>query len=154
MRQDEAIKGGRGLAGRLSLGRLAGAGASGVAILAVLLLAIWLFLPMLRANGPTDQAEGDFSHDCCGILRLDHGNILLNGKQKVAFSVGRDPGGPFILPKTYIGAFEDIGFEVDGTRPPIKLRLDRLPEPNTILIREGRKLYLLKREVSRASARY
>ena len=111
---------------------------------AVILFMLATFL-LWRAPGSLDAADGSFAHDCCGTIRLDHGRMFLNEKQAVAYSVGQDAAGPYILPKTYVGAFEDMGFELDGTRPALKLRLDRLPDPSGVLMFEGGKRYVLKR---------
>jgi hypothetical protein len=72
--------------------------------------------------------------------------MVLNHRQTVAYVEARDRIGPYILPKTYVGALEDEGFEVDGTRPSAKLRLDRLPGASTIVIHEGPHPYVFKRQ--------
>jgi hypothetical protein len=116
---------------------------------AAVLLGLFLLWP-----APVDGAEnGVFAHDCCGDLRLEDGRIQLNGKDKVRYAVGRDSAGPYILPRTYVGALEDRGFEVDGTRPPLKLRLDRLPRPDSIALHEGSRLYIFRRESERRGRR-
>jgi hypothetical protein len=114
---------------------------------ALLLLALFLFRP-----APATGAEnGAFAADCCGTLRLEDGRMLLNGRQSVRYAVGRDSAGPYILPATYVGAFEDEGFEVDGTRPTVKLRLDRLPGPTAITLYHGTRPLTFKREAERAA---
>lgn len=51
------------------------------------------------------------------------------------YGVGRGSRGPYLLPRTYYGGGLDArGFEVYGTRPALKLRLDRLPAPESILV--------------------
>lgn len=107
----------------------------------VLLFAIFLSRPAVL-SGPEN---GTFANDCCGTLVLRDGRMVANGKQTIRYSVGQDARGPYVLPDTYVGALEDIGFEVDGTRPPAKLRLDRLPQPTTILLYNGPKPFLFKR---------
>jgi hypothetical protein len=116
--------------------------ALGAAAAALLLLGVFLFRP-----APATGAEnGAFAADCCGTLRLEDGRMLLNGRQSVRYAVGRDSAGPYILPATYVGAFEDEGFEVDGTRPTVKLRLDRLPGPTAIILYRGSKKLRFERE--------
>jgi hypothetical protein len=121
--------------------RLVGAGA----VTAVLLLFGFLLLRPAPAGG---AENGAFTADCCGTLRLEDGRMLLNGKQSVRYTVGRDGQGPYVLPVTYVGAFEDLGFEVDGTRPTVKLRLDRLPAPGGITLYHGTKPMVFRREAN------
>lgn len=90
--------------------------------------------------------EGFFESDCCGTIRLARGRIELNDSQSVRYDVGRDQRGPYLLPRTYVGALEDSGFEVDGTQPPRKLRLDRLPAPQAIELPMGTKSFVFKRK--------
>jgi len=109
------------------------------------LLLFFLFRPGLRV-GPEN---GAFANDCCGTIELRDGGMRLNDKQTVHYAVGRDARGPYILPRTYVGALEDRGFEVDGTRQTARLRLDRLPRPNLILLHEGPTPYVFTREPGR-----
>jgi hypothetical protein len=114
--------------------------AAGVAALA-------LFLFLHRPTAPGGRENAIFENDCCGTLELRDGAMVLNGKQNVAYVVGRDGRGPYILPHVYVGAYEDIGFEVDGTRPATRLRLDRLPRPSSILLYAGARPFLFKSKV-------
>ena len=107
-----------------------------------------LVLLLVVAFGPAPPAgreNGVFANDCCGTVGLRDGAMVLNDKQTVRYTVGRDSRGPYILPRTYVGAVEDIGFEVDGTRPTTRLRLDRLPQPSHILLYAGSTPYLFER---------
>jgi hypothetical protein len=115
---------------------------------AVLVLLFLLFLS--RQAVPAGRENGIFENDCCGTLVLRDGGMILNGKQTVPYIVGRDVRGPYILPRTYVGALEDIGFEVDGTQPSIRLRLDRLPQPSRILLYSGARPFAFKRKVELA----
>jgi hypothetical protein len=115
-----------------------------LAATAVALLLLGFFL--LRPAPATGAENGAYAGDCCGTLRLEDGRMLLNGRQSVRYSVGRDSAGPYILPATYVGAFEDEGFEVDGTRPTVKLRLDRLPGPTAITLYRGTHPLVFERE--------
>ena len=110
---------------------------------AVLLAAFMLRGPGLAA----DAANGSYVHDCCGTLTLDDGVMSFGESRKtVRYSVGRDEAGPYVLPVTYVGPWEERGFEIDGSRPALKLRLDTLPAPATIEIGDGRKIYSLTRK--------
>jgi hypothetical protein len=111
---------------------------------ALLLLLLPLFLHGPAA--PVGRENGAFTQDCCGTLTLRNGGMVLNGKQTVPYVVGEDSRGPYILPSTYVGPFEYRGFEVDGSRPAAKLRLDRLPKPTRILLDGGAKSFLFKRK--------
>ena len=90
--------------------------------------------------------EGFFESDCCGTVRLAGGRMELNDGQSVRYDVGRDEGGPYLLPRTYVGALEDEGFEIDGTQRPRKLRLDRLPAPQSIELPMGTRSFVFKRK--------
>jgi hypothetical protein len=76
--------------------------------------------------------------------------MVLNGRQTLRYDLGRDSKGPYLLPRTYyVGGLDARGFEVDGTRPVQKLRLDRLPRPETIVLPADGGAFLLKRERAR-----
>lgn len=104
---------------------------------------------LYRPAAAAGDADGVFANDCCGTLELRRGRLLLNGKQATRYSLGRDARGPYILPRTYVGGLDPVGFEVDGTRRPTRLRLDRLPRPTRILLREERAQYLFTRREPR-----
>jgi hypothetical protein len=115
-----------------------------VALIAAAGLAAWF---LLLAGRDTDGVEnGVYANDCCGTVRLEGGSLALNDGQRVRYTVERDAAGPYVLPAYYVGAVEDRGLEVDGTRPALKLRLDRLPQPGTILLYAGRITYVFKRK--------
>lgn len=111
-------------------------------LLAVLLILLWPHGTRL----PPGRENGLFENDCCGTLELRDGSMILNGRQKLRYQLGRDGSGPYVLPKTYVGAFEDKGIEIDGTRPVTRLRLDRLPRPERILLYEGPKPFAFERK--------
>jgi hypothetical protein len=114
----------------------------GAAALAVAALLAWLLL----AGRGTDGAEnGVFANDCCGTVRLESGTLALNGAQNVHYTIGRDGAGAYLLPAYYVGVVEDQGLEVDGTRPRLKLRLDRMPHPQRIVLTTGRISYVFSR---------
>jgi hypothetical protein len=126
--------------------RAIGAAAAGVALLAGAYL-------VYRPAGAVGLENGAFANDCCGTLELRDGAMRLNGKQTVRYAVGRDSRGPYVLPRTYVGAFLDRGIEVDGTRPTTRLRLDRLPAPESIVLYEGQTPYVFRREARRVRDR-
>lgn len=106
---------------------------------------------LLRPAPASGLENGRFEADCCGTLELRDGEMLLNGRHTVRYDVGRDSEGPYLLPRTYyVGGLDARGFEVDGTRPVLKLRLDRLPGPQTILLPADGPDFLMKRKQRRA----
>ena len=58
-----------------------------------------------------------------------------------------DQAGPYVLPAAYVGTWEDRGFEVDGTRKAVKLRLDAIPQPTRIDLPAARGWYRFDRKV-------
>jgi hypothetical protein len=115
-------------------------------------VAILLLFSLSRPDVRAGPESGAFANDCCGTIELRDGAMRLNDKQVVAYTLGSDAGGPYILPGTYVGALKDIGFEVDGTRPATRLRLDKLPAPGSILLYEGIKAYRFDLDRRRAPA--
>jgi hypothetical protein len=101
---------------------------------------------LYRPAAQVGYENGMFPNDCCGTLELRDGGMILNDKQAIRYIVGHDARGPYVLPRAYVGGFEQIGFEIDGTRPATKLRLDRLPHPTRILLYEGSRPYIFKRK--------
>jgi hypothetical protein len=106
---------------------------------------------LLRPASASGQENGRFEADCCGSLELRDGEMVLNGRQSVRYDLGRDAQGPYLLPRTYyVGGLDARGFEVDGTRPAEKLRLDRLPAPRTLVLPADGGDFLMRRERARA----
>ena len=102
---------------------------------------------LLRPASASGQENGRYEADCCGSLELRDGEMVLNGRQTLRYDIGRDAEGPYLLPRTYyVGGLDARGFEVDGTRPVQKLRLDRLPKPETIVLPADGPDFLLKRK--------
>ena len=108
----------------------------------VLLIAFLIFLrkPVVDAG-----EAGLFANDCCGPVKLAAGEMLLNDRQTVSYSVARDVDGPYILPRFDVGIVADQGLDVDGTRSVRKLRLDRLPAPNKLTLYEGSVPYIFQK---------
>ncbi len=116
----------------------------GVAALAAAAAAAFLLMP-----GPTPPSageEGNFENDCCGTVTLAKGRLSVNGSHSVRYELGRDAAGPYLLPRTYVGAYEDVGFEVDGTQTAQKLRLDRLPAPQAIQLPMGTRAFVFRKK--------
>ena len=101
---------------------------------------------LLRPAPASGLENARFEADCCGSLELRDGEMVLNGRQSVRYDVGRDSEGPFLLPRNYVGGLDARGFEVDGTRPAEKLRLDRLPAPRMIVLPADGGDFLMKRK--------
>ena len=108
----------------------------------VLLIAFLIFLrkPVVDAG-----EAGLFANDCCGPVKLAAGEMLLNDRKTVSYSVARDVDGPYILPRFDVGIVADQGLDVDGTRSVRKLRLDRLPAPNKLTLYEGSVPYIFQK---------
>jgi len=121
-------------------------GAVALAVAAAVALAL-IFLPSRKPGLPPGQADGAYVNYCCGTIELRDGEMVLGGGQTVGFELRVDEAGPYLLPDAYVGTWEDRGFEVDGTRTAVKLRLDRIPEPNRIAIPAARGWYSFERKV-------
>lgn len=105
---------------------------------------------LLRPAPASGLENGRFEADCCGTIELRDGEMVLNDRQSVRYDLGRDSEGPYLLPRTYyVGGLDARGFEVDGTRPALKLRLDRLPAPRTIVLPADGPDFLMKRTPAR-----
>jgi hypothetical protein len=116
---------------------------------AALVAAIALAWFLLRAPALARAEDGLFANDCCGEVALEKGRIALGG-QKIGYETGRDAKGPYFLPSRYVGPYEDRGFEVDGTRPALKLRPNALPRPESIAMEAYGKTFVFKRAQPRA----
>jgi len=117
------------------------AGVVGASIVALLVLLIFFNKPVVKAG-----ENGTFANDCCGTIKLTDGKMLLNDQQTVRYTVAKDAKGPYILPHTYVGVVLYEGFEEDGTRSRVKLRLDRLPGPTRIVLYEGLRPYVFTKQ--------
>lgn len=122
----------------------------GAAGIVAVLLATWAFLD--RPALPPGPEDGLFANDCCGTLELRNGAMILNDKRATRYTLGRDAHGPYVLPEAYIGGYEQVGFEVDGSRPVARLRLDRLPHPTRIQLYGYGKAYIFKRKDPRPAS--
>jgi len=122
-------------------------GAAGTAVL----LATWGYLH--RPSQPAGQENAVFANDCCGTLELRDGVMILNDKKATRYTVGRDARGPYVLPNAYVGGYEAVGFEVDGSRAVARLRLDRMPHPTRIQLYGYGQAYIFKRTEPRSAGR-
>jgi hypothetical protein len=102
---------------------------------------------------PHGSANGEYAHDCCGSLVLKNSEMVLGGKIKVGYVLGRDEAGPYILPDRFVGTWEERGFQLDGSRPPLKLRLDTLPKPASVQFTDFKASQLFKRKPSPLAGR-
>ncbi len=101
-------------------------------VFAILLVAVLLVTWKPTSSGGLEN--GSFENDCCGKLTLHDGRIILEDGSAVRYTLGQDARGFYVLPKTYVGGYDEVGFEVDGSRPTAKLRLDRMPHPTSIIV--------------------
>jgi hypothetical protein len=115
-------------------------GAAGIVVVALTALVL-----LSRPSAPRGLENGSFVNDCCGSLRLQDGALILNGKEATRYTVGRDARGAYVLPRRYVGGMDNIGFEIDGSRPATKLRLDRIPNPTNVLVPGGRATFIFER---------
>lgn len=106
------------------------------------------FAILLPDTAARKGENGTFTNDYCGTITLTDGVMLLNDQRKIRYTVAKDAEGPYILPRVYVGAVPDIGFDVDGTRSILKLRLDQLPAPTRIVLHEGLTPYVFTRHAS------
>lgn len=118
----------------------------GAAVLAVVALGLGTLGPG-DPSLPPDRADGAYVNYCCGTIELSGGRMVLQGGRSVAYDVKVDDTGPYVLPRAYVGTWEDRGFEVDGTRSAEKLRLDKVPEPTRIDLPAARGSYRFERKV-------
>jgi hypothetical protein len=116
---------------------------SGVVVALAAAAAAFVLVP---ATPQSSGEEGIFENDCCGTVTLGQGRLSVNGGQSVRYDVGRDAGGPYVLPRTYVGAYEDVGIEVDGSQRARKLRLDHLPGAQTIQLPMGTRTFVFRKK--------
>jgi hypothetical protein len=111
----------------------------------ILAIVVTVLVALLKTPAPNGLENGSFENDCCGSLRLRDGDMLLNDRLMTHYTVGRDARGPYVLPSSYVGGLDGIGFEIDGARAVTKLRLDRFPNPTSLLLQVGGKTYTFKK---------
>jgi hypothetical protein len=111
----------------------------------ILPIVVTVLVALLKTPAPHGLENGSFENDCCGSLRLRDGDLLLNDQPATHYTVGQDARGAYVLPSRYVGGLDGIGFEIDGARPVTKLRLDRVPNPTSLLLRGDGKTYMFKK---------
>ena len=116
-----------------------------IGIMGIVAVAVPVLVLLFEPSAPGGLENGSFLNDCCGSLRLRDGEVILNDKLATRYTVGRDGRGYYVLPRSYVGGLEDIGFEIDGSRPAAKLRLDHIPNPTILMVGGGGKTYLFER---------
>lgn len=122
-----------------------GIGAAGAA-----LLLLFFVLAPHKPAAPMGE-NGTFANDCCGTVQLADGKMVLNDSATVRYDVERDAEGPYLQPRSYVGVRQYEGFDVDGTRKVVKLRLDKLPNPERIVMYEGRGAFAFTRQKEEGS---
>ena len=115
-----------------------------IAIVASCLMAYILVTDPPRL--PISAADGTYFDPCCGIITLKHGGMMIKN-QHISYLIESDKGGPYVLPRVYVGA-SPTGFVVKTDAYPLKLRLDDNSNPQQLeLFDVGPKgaLYTFKR---------
>lgn len=95
---------------------------------------------------PAASANGSFANVCCGIITLNNGELSVNGHQYVRYVIEQDKAGPYVLPVAFVGVLEGNQLQVDSSRTPLKLRLDRASNPTHIELRDLRAAYAFTRQ--------
>lgn len=116
---------------------------------AIVLAVAALFLSLLLLRQPTATAaaaNGSYENDCCGTVVLRNGTMSFGTQKSVRYAVGEDELGPYLLPEAFVGTWEDRGFQIDGSRAPEKLRLDRIPSPRTVRLDDFGRSYSFERK--------
>lgn len=100
-------------------------------IVLVAMLCAWAYIAL--SGEPRLQvgiANGAYANVCCGTVVLDNG-IMTVSNERVSYVVEQDKAGPYVLPKTYVGASVS-GFVVGPNAHPLKLRLNGINHPRQI----------------------
>jgi len=92
------------------------------------------------------SANGAYTNACCGTIVLRNGDLTLADRQDVRYEVEQDKTGPYVLPVAFVGVLDGNGFQVDNGRQPLKLRLDRTPNPTRIELTDLRRSYVFERQ--------
>ena len=108
----------------------------GVTVLIAILCA-WAYVTLVgEPRLQVGIANGAYTNGCCGTVVLDNG-IMTIANQRVGYVVEQDKAGPYVLPKTYIGA-SVTGFVVRSRGHALKLRLDDPNHPHQVeLVDDG-----------------
>jgi hypothetical protein len=97
----------------------------------IVVVSMWAYIALTgEPRLPIDIANGSYSNRCCGTLGVADGVMTL-ADQRVSYVIEQDKAGPYILPKTYVGA-SNHGFVFRSTGYPLKLRLDNPAHPQQV----------------------
>lgn len=97
----------------------------------IVVMCIWAYVVLTgEPRLPIGIANGSYSNRCCGTLIVADG-VMTFGDQRVSYMIERDKTGPYILPKTYVGASKQ-GFVFRPSSYPLKLRLDNTAHPQKV----------------------
>ena len=100
-----------------------------VGVIAV--LCAWIYIAL--TGEPCLQvriADGTYANPCCGSLVLDNGTMTI-ANQRISYVIEQDKAGPYILPKTYVGA-SATGFIFKPRAYALKLSLDDPAHPRRV----------------------
>jgi hypothetical protein len=113
-------------------------------ILAV--LAGWLYILFVpAAQLPIDTANGSYANHCCGVITLRNGTMFVRG-QVVSYVIDRDKTGPSVNPSVYVGVLNGRIIEVNRSKFPSLLRLDKSAKPETIEVMSDGPTYTFVRQ--------
>lgn len=97
----------------------------------IVVICSWIYIAL--TGEPRLQvgiANGVYANRCCGEIILNDG-IMTVANQRIGYAIERDKAGPYVLPKTYVGA-SATGFVVKPDAYVLKLRLDDSARPHQI----------------------
>ncbi|HLZ78897.1 MAG TPA: hypothetical protein VKQ09_06115 [Sphingomonas sp.] len=97
----------------------------------IVVLCAWGYIALTGA--PRLQvgiANGAYVNRCCGTVVLNNG-IMTVANQRIGYVIERDKAGPYVLPKTYVGA-SATGFVIKPDAYALKLHLDDPTHPHQI----------------------
>ena len=100
-------------------------------IVVVSVLCAWAVIALTdEPRLPIGIANGSYSNDCCGSIVLKDG-VMAVANQRISYIIERDKGGPYVLPKTYVGA-SNKRFVIKSDADALKLRLDDPVNPHQV----------------------
>lgn len=97
----------------------------------IVAVSLWAYIALTgQPRLPIGIANGSYSNRCCGTLVVADGVMTL-ANQRVSYVIEQDKVGPYLLPKTYVGA-ANHGFVFRSASYPLKLRIDNSVHPQQI----------------------
>lgn len=119
-------------------------------IVFIVIVSTWAYIALTgQPRLPIGIANGSYLNRCCGTLVFADGVMTL-ATQRVSYVIEQDKAGPYILPKTYVGA-SNHGFVFGSVAYPLKLRLDNPAYPQRVELLgdgSGGEAYLFARQMS------